>query len=141
MRRLRPAEVLSGAAGGALLVVEFLPWYGVRGVPAAIAVFTGHGTPYAPLPEPTAWQAVSVVDILLALCALVAIALVVVTATASGPAKPVAFTVLSTVAATLAVLLALWRLLDPPKGYYTRHYGVWLGLAVTGLMLVFSFRA
>jgi hypothetical protein len=136
MGRLRPADVLAGAAGVALLVVEFLPWYGVRGVPAVAGA-----TPYAPLASPSAWQAFSVIDVLLALAALVAIALVAVTATSSGPAKPVAFTVISTVTSTIAFLLVLFRLLDPPKGFYTRHYGVWLGLAVTLLMLVASFAA
>jgi hypothetical protein len=119
MGRLRPADVLAGAAGIALLVVEFLPWYGGSA---------------------TAWQAFSVVDVLLALAALAAVALVVVTATASGPARPVACAVISTVAAAIALLIALWRLIDPPDGH-PRHYGVWLGLAATLLMLVFSFLA
>jgi hypothetical protein len=136
MGRLRPADVLAGAAGIALLVVLFVPWYGVRGVPATPG-FTG----YAPLPEPTAWRAFSVVDILLALAALIAIALVVVTATARGPAKPVACAVISTVTSAIAVLLVLWRLLDPPQGYYTRHYGVWLGLAVAALMCAAALAA
>jgi hypothetical protein len=140
MGRLRPADVLAGAAGIALLIVEFLPWYGVRG-----SVSLGSGAvAYAPLrtpPDVSAWQAFTVIDILLALAALVAVALVVFTATESSPAKPVAFAVLSTVASTIAFLLVLFRLLDPPKGFYTRHYGVWLGLAVTGLMLIFSFLA
>jgi uncharacterized membrane protein len=135
MGRLRPADVLAGAAGVALLVVEFLPWYGVRGVPAA----SGGVTAYAPLPDVTAWRAFSVIDILLALCALVAVALVVVTATARGPAKPVAFTVLTTCAGLLATLLALFRVLDPPKGYYVLRYGAWLGLLCALLILVGGF--
>jgi hypothetical protein len=142
MSRLRPADVLAGAAGIALLVVEFLPWYGVRGVPSTVTQGSSGATAYAPLmtpPDVSAWQAFSVVDVLLALAALVPVALVLVTLTASGPAKPVAFTVLSTVASTLAFLLVLFRLIIPPQGFYTRHYGVWLGLAVTALMLAFSF--
>ena len=136
MTRLRPADVLAGAAGVALLVVLFLPWYGVRGVPA-----TGGFTAYAPLPEPTGWRAFSVVDILLAIAAATAIAIVLVTATARGPAKPIASTVIASVASGIAVLLVLWRLLDPPRGYYTRHYGVWLGLAVALFMFVASWAA
>jgi hypothetical protein len=136
MGRLRPADVLAGAAGVALLVVEFLRWYQVRGEPAPAG-----GTAYAPLAPLSAWQAFSVIDILLALAAVIAIALVVVTATARGPAKPVALTVISTVASAIAVLLALFRALVPPHGYLERCYGVWLGLGVTVLMLVFSFLA
>jgi hypothetical protein len=136
MKRLRPADVLAGAAGVALLVVEFLPWYQPRGVAAA-----GGFTTYGPLGRLSAWEAFSVIDVLLALAALVAVALVVVTAVSSGPAKPVALAVLSTVTSAIAVLLALFRTIAPPHGYLERCYGVWLGLAVTLLMLVFSFLA
>jgi uncharacterized membrane protein len=136
MIRLRPADVLAGAAGVALLVVEFLPWYQPRGVPAVAGA-----TPYATLGRLSAWEAFTVVDILLAVCALVAIALVIVTATARGPAKPVAFTVLTTLAGLLATLLALFRAVAPPQGYLERCYGVWLGLAAAVLILVGGFLA
>jgi hypothetical protein len=146
MRALRPADVLAGAAGIALLVVEFLTWYGVRGVPATLTRGSNGSTAYAPLPstssgEFSAWQAFSVIDILLALCALVAVALVVVTATARGPAKPVAFTVLTTLAGLLATLLALFRVLVPPHGFLELRYGAWLGLAAALLILVGGFLA
>jgi hypothetical protein len=91
--------------------------------------------------QPTAWQAFGVVDILLALAAAAAVAIPVVTATARGPAKPVAGAIIATVAAAIAVLLAIWRLLDPPQGFYTLRYGAWLGLAATLLMLAASFAA
>jgi hypothetical protein len=137
MTRLRPADLGAGAAGAALLVVLFLPWYGVRGVPARAG-----WTAYAPLAgNPSGWQAFGVVDILLAVAAALAIAVVAVTAVAHGPAKPVGSAVIATVAAAIAVLLVLWRLLDPPHGFYTRHYGVWLGLGVAALMLAASFAA
>jgi hypothetical protein len=142
MGRLRPADVLAGAAGVALLVVEFLPGYQVRGVPAVLTRgSSGSVTESAPFHRLSAWEAFSVIDILLALAALTAIALVVVTATSSGPARPVALAVISTVSSTVAVLLALFRAIAPPHGYLERCYGVWLGLAVTLLMLVFSFLA
>jgi hypothetical protein len=137
--RLRPADLLAGAAGIALLVVEFLHWYGVRGVPSTVTQGSNGATAYAPLmtpPDVSAWQAFSVIDVVLALCALVAVALVVVTATARGPAKPVAFAVLTPCAGLLATLLVLFRLLDPPKGFYELRYGAWLGLAAALLVLV-----
>lgn len=136
MTKLRPADLGAGAAGIALLVVLFLPWYGVRGVLAPAG-----WTAYAPLRNPSGWQAFSVVDILLAIAAALAIAIVVVTMISSGPAKPVASAVIATVASAIAVLLVIWRLLDPPQGFYTRHYGVWLGLAATLLMFVASLAA
>jgi membrane protease YdiL (CAAX protease family) len=137
MRRLRPADVAAGVAGVALLVTLFLPWYEPRGVPAVAG-----WTAYAPLGRRlTAWQSLTVVDILLALAALTAIAIVVVTATASGPAKPVASALIATVASGIALLLVLWRALDPPQGYLVRCYGVWVALAVAALMFAASFAA
>ena len=134
MSRLRPADVGAGAAGIALLVVLFLPWYDALGS-GSVAYGPGSG------PDVTGWQAFSVVDILLALLALLAIALPVVTALAAGPAKPVAFSVLATVGSALAVLLVLWRLVDAPGEGLAVHYGAWLGLAVALLMFVASFAA
>jgi hypothetical protein len=137
MTKLRPADVAAGVAGVALLVVLFLPWYEPRGVPAVAG-----WTAYAPLSgRLTAWQSLSVVDILVALAALAAIAIVVVTATASGPAKPVASAVLATVAAGIALLLVLWRALDPPQGYLVRCYGVWVALGLAALMFAASWAA
>jgi len=134
MSRLRPADVGAGAAGLALLIVLFLPWYGAAGTGV---VSYGPGA----RAQATAWQAFSVVDILLALAAVVALTLAVVTATARGPAKPVAFSVISTLTAAVAVLLVLWRLLDPPDEVFARHYGVWLGLAASVLVFAASCAA
>jgi hypothetical protein len=133
MRRLRPADAVAGAAGLALLISLFLPWYeidpaGLRGTTSAVRAFGDV--------SPTAWQAFTVADILLALAALVAIALPVVTAVASGPAKPVTFTVLTTLAGLPATLLAAWRLIDSPAGGLTPRYGAWIGLAAALAMLL-----
>ena len=136
MTKLRPADLGAGAAGVALLIVLFLPWYGGVAGTGVVSYGPGIARPLA-----TGWKAFSVVDILLALAAAVAIALVVVTATASGPAKPVAFTVIATVTSAIAVLLVLWRLLDPPDVALSRRYGVWVALAVTLLMLAASWAA
>jgi hypothetical protein len=136
MRRLRPADLGAGAAGVALLVVLFLPWYG--GVVGTGVVSYGPGVSSR---LATGWQAFGVVDILLALAAVAAIAIVAVSATARGPAIPVASTVIATVASAIAVLLALWRLLDIPDFVLTRHYGVWLGVAAALLMFVASWAA
>jgi hypothetical protein len=142
MGRLRPADLGAGAAGVALLVVLFLPWYGPGGVPAILTRGSGNTvTMYAPLGDSSGWQAFSVVDVLLALAAAVAIALVLVTAWARGPAAPVAFSVISTLTAAVAVLLVLWRLIDPPNGFATREGGAWMGLVATLLMFVASWAA
>jgi hypothetical protein len=137
MTRLRPADWGAGAAGVALLVVLFLTWYEKPGGAAGPAI-----TRPISLPVPvTGWEAFSVIDILLAAAALVALALVVVTAMARGPAKPVAFGVISTVTSAIAVVLVVFRLLDAPGNFYAVHYGAWLGLAVALVMFVASFAA
>jgi hypothetical protein len=123
--RLRPADVVAGVGGLALLITLFLPWYALD--------VAGFGLHVAA----TAWQAFSVSDILLALLALLAIALPVVTAGASGPAKPVAFGVLSSVGSILALLLVLYHLLNQPgpNDVVGLRYGAWLGLAAAVVML------
>ena len=128
MSKLRPADVVGGAGGLALLITLFLPWYGVEG---RGVVAYGPGSSLTA----TAGQALSVVDILLALAAVLAVALPVVTATAAGPAKPVALTVLSSVGSIFAALLVLWRLLDSPGDHLGLRYGAWLGLLAALVML------
>jgi hypothetical protein len=129
MTRLRPPDVVAGVAGAAMIIVLFLPWYGLEGR-GVVTYGPGSGTA-------TAWEAFSVTDILLALLALLAIALPVVTAAASGPAKPVAFGVLGSVGSILAVLLILYRLLNQPgpNDVVVLRYGAWLGLLAALLML------
>jgi hypothetical protein len=56
---------------------------------------------------PSAWQAFSVLDVVLALLALVPLALVVLQATHRSPSLPVAFSVFSAVAGAVAALLIL----------------------------------
>ena len=84
MGRLRDGEWIAGAGGVALLAAMFLHWYG--------------DGPF----ELTAWQAFDVLDVVLALLALVPLALVVTQATRRSPSIPVAFSVLSTLAGMLA---------------------------------------
>jgi hypothetical protein len=129
--------VLAGIGGVVLLGSLFLHWYGfdsrvpIKGlahVPRPRASLY-----YGPLAQAatTAWQAFSVIDVLLAAVALLAIALPAVTALAHGPAKPVAFAVLTTVGGIVAVLLVLFRLVNQPgnDALVAVEPGAWVGLA------------
>jgi hypothetical protein len=110
--RVRLFEWLTGLAGVVLFVSLFLPWYGAEGTEATAS----------------AWQAFSVLDFVLALAALLAIALVVVTAmqrTAAVPQTVSAFVVWMGV---VAVIVALIRVLNTPDGASSREIGVWIGL-------------
>ena len=82
-------------------------------------------------PDITAWQAFSEIDVLLALFALPAIGVPISAALSKVPTAPVAFTVISTCASFLAVLLVLFRLLDQPgsNALVAVKYGAWIGLA------------
>jgi hypothetical protein len=105
---MRRAEPLAGLGGLLLLVALFLPWYGPGSV--------------------SGWQALTVIDVLLALLALLAIAVPAVSVATRGPAKPVAIAVIASALGWLAVLLVAIRLVSPP-GDLSLRYGIWLALA------------
>lgn len=115
VRWLKPGDWLAGLGGLALLVSLFLTWYSVTGASR----------------ELTGWQSFSIIDVLLALAALLGIALAVTTATRRTPAVPVALGVIAGPVGALATVLVLIRLLDPPgpNELLDLGPGVWLALA------------
>lgn len=112
-RRLSAGEWIAGISGLALLVSLFLPWYTLGGN------------------HVTAWQAMTVDDVLLALAGVAAVTGVVATARRT-PAVPVAYTVLAGLAGLIATVLTAWRLADPaPAVAVGLGAGAWLGLAAS----------
>jgi hypothetical protein len=113
LRRLRAGEWLAGLSGLVLLVVLFLPWYsddaGSR----------------------TGWQSLGALDVVLAIVALSALAIPVVTAFYRVPALPLAHQSLTALAGMLAVLLVLIRVLNMPDWAVEREWGLWVALAAT----------
>src|SRR3954470_8677124 len=89
---VRLGELLAAIGGVALLVVSTLDWYGTR----------------------SAWEAFAVLDVVLALVALLAILLAVLNATRRSPALPVAAAVITFTLAAIAVPWVAFRLLDAP---------------------------
>src|SRR5215203_6086965 len=138
LRRLRVGEWVLGASGLLLLVALFLPWYELR---EGIVV----GPPDVLDARASAWDAFTVIDLLLAVGALAAIAVAAVTATHATPAVPLAMESLITLFALVLLVLVVFRLADPPDvsflestaGPATREHvedvdraaGAWLGLA------------
>jgi hypothetical protein len=112
---MRPGEIVAGLGGAILLLSLSLEWYSVGGR------------------ELSAWEAMSVLDVLLALIAVLALAVPLVAAPARGPAQPMAIEVIASVVCAIAVLLVVFRLLDHPGGLLS---GAWLGLA--GSVLAWS---
>jgi hypothetical protein len=111
LRRLRAGEWVLGAAGLVLLVDLFLPWYGD--------------------PSLTAWESLTVLDVILAALALIALAIPVVTAAYRVPALPLALQSLTTLLAIGILVLVVGRVLNLPGDASDREWGLWLGLAAT----------
>jgi uncharacterized membrane protein len=143
MRRLRDGEWIAGAGGLALLAAMFLHWYGVA-IPAVVPLGRG-AVAFAPLdaPEATAWQAFDVLDIVLALLALVPLALVFTQATRRSPSIPVAFSVFTTLAGALAALLILYRIVNQPgpNDIVEVEAGAWLGLVAALIIAAGGWRS
>jgi hypothetical protein len=121
MRRLRDGEWIALGGGAALLAALFLDWYGGL----------------------SAWRAHAVLDVVLALLALVPLALAVAQATRRSPAVPVALSVLTPLAGLAAAVLIAWRMADQPGPDAARavHGGAWLGLAAAALIVVGGWRS
>jgi len=113
LRRLRAGEWLAGIAGLALFVALFLAWYS-----------DGAGTR-------TGWQSLGALDVVLALVALAALAIPIVTAFHREPAVPLAHQSLTVLFGALAVLLVLIRVLNMPDWATGRERGLWVALAAT----------
>lgn len=99
-------------SGVALIVSLFLPWYTLGGSDA------------------NAWESMSVDDILLALTGLGGVAAAVAAAARPGTAVPIHYIVLASIGGLLAVVLVVWRVIDPaPPADVGIGAGAWLGLA------------
>jgi hypothetical protein len=106
LRRLRAGEWLAGAGGVALIVSLLLPWY--------------EGA--------TGYEALTIIDVLLTLLALLALALPVLQATRDSPALPVGAAVLIAALGIVGVLLVLFRIVDDPFSGAELRAGAWVGL-------------
>ena len=123
-RRLRLGEWVAGLSGLALVVLLFLPWY-ARTVECV----------RAPCPPTSldAWSAFAVIDVVLLLVGLLAVAVAVLCALYSSPPIPVATSSLALSAGIVAIVLVLVRIAFLPDAD-ARLPGSWLGLlAVAGV--------
>jgi heme A synthase len=122
--RLRAGEALAGAAGLALLGSMLLTWY-------------EKGS------DLSAWEAFGVLDVLLALTALLGVGLVVAAATQRAPAFPVAASVVLFAVSLLVAVALVYRLLDQPgpdDGVRVAA-GAWVGLGCLLALVTGSWRA
>ena len=115
MRRgVRIGELVAGGAAAVLLVSTFLDWYSPVGREEGI----------------DAWQAFSVVDLVLAVVIVVGLALALLQVVGRGPALPVAIGVATATLAIVAVVLVAYRILNQPgpNDALSVSPGAWLGL-------------
>jgi hypothetical protein len=111
LRRLHPGEWIAAASGLALLVSLFLPWYDAGD------------------DSVSAWDALAVTDVLLAIVAAAGVLLAIVTATQRVPAVPIALSAVVVLVGLVGLVLVVIRVLALPDGADGRDWALWLGLA------------
>ena len=138
--RLGTGDMIAAASGVALLIVLFLPWYGVEVSVADVSISE----------NASGWETLSFIDILLFLIALTAIALPAARAAGALPADVPGPLVVLAVGA-LGVLLVVYRLIDIPAPDvptvaedtvdFSRKIGVFLALIATAGIAYGGWRA
>jgi hypothetical protein len=148
-RRLRIGEWLLALAGLLLVASTFLDWYDVDSRQEireahSVEVLTAWGSL-------SAWEAFTVVDLLIAVLAVMAIATAVMAAAHNTPAVSLALASLTALVGLVVVVALLVRLGAPPsfsiRGIevpdddVSRAAGVWVGLGAAVLTTVAAFVA
>jgi hypothetical protein len=134
--RLTPVDMIAGAGGIVLLISLFLPWYGAS---VEVAGFSASESA-------SGWEVLSLIDIILFLCAVVAIAVVAARAGGSLPADVPAGLVLFA-AGALALLLVVFRIIDIPAGDVpdeidlSRKIGIFIALLASAAITYAGWRA
>jgi hypothetical protein len=125
--RLRTGERIAGISGLILLILLWLTWFNLD-VPDTPGVEIDTGL--------SAWQAFSLIDIIVFITAVSAIALGLMAATQTSVNLPVTLSAIVAGLGILSVLLILFRIISPPDfeafgvtvADTNRSYGVFLGL-------------
>ena len=135
LARLRFGDWVMGMAGLAVLVTMFMDWFQIP----SLVLFGSVDQSVGALGV-NAWEAFSVIDFILALAAVMAIASFVLTATQPTAAVPLALSSLTTLVAIVAWLLVVIRMIWPPdltpgpEVDVDRAAGAWLGLVATAAL-------
>lgn len=146
LARLRPAEWLAGGAALALLLVMFLDWF----TPSASAGRGSGETLELSLAVGwSAWQAFSVIDLILLLTVVAALALVVATATQPTDALSLSVAVVMTAFALVATALVAFRLvvdqpgmgIGLPDGLVGTTAWAWVGLLLCVALVYAGYRS
>ena len=146
LRRLRIGEWLTGLGGAVLLLSTFLAWYEVDSahrLEGGAALVTSGSV--------SAWDVLSVIDVLIALTAVLAIAAAVMAAADSTPAVSLALASLATLVGLFATIAVIFRVVSPPElsingatipdGDVSLAAGAWIGLGAVVLTTLGAFAA
>jgi hypothetical protein len=127
--------LIAGVSGVLLFIFMFFAWFGLD-------LQAPEGTEEGILEEAaitrTAWEAFSLIDLILLVAVIVSVGLAVISLTGASVSLPVAGSAVTAGVGALAFLLVLYRLIDPPGVSVLgedfdpgREVGVWLGLITT----------
>jgi hypothetical protein len=142
LRRLRVGEWITAISGIALFASLFLPWWRapVEGLQYGRPM---DGVRYGDVvrADMSAWEALSVVDLLLAVLAVCAVSIWIVTALARNTGPGIGSQALLVPFAVIMGIVCLVRVLNVPDGFPLAElvdvrYGAWIGLLATLGVLV-----
>ena len=144
--RLRTGEMIAGIAGIALLIIMFLPWFGVDlGIGEQLDQAQDLGFDVPDVQDSVnfnAWESFGFIDIILFLTAIAAVGMATASAMARTVALPVAASAITTALGFLATVLVIYRLIDPiGEGGVDRKYGLFLGLIAAAAVAYGGWRA
>jgi predicted small integral membrane protein len=128
--KLSTGEKISAASGILLFVFMFFDWFGVE--VSGVSGFSGT----VPGAGGSAWDALDVIPIFLAIAIVAAVGVAVVRLTDADLEPAISLNAIVAVLGALAFLLILYRIVDPPGGGQfggvsvdtTRQLGIFLGL-------------
>jgi hypothetical protein len=128
--RLNTGEKISAVSAVLLFIFMFFDWFGaeVSGVPGFSGSISGAGG--------SAWDALDVIPIFLMIAIVAAIGVAVIRLTDADLEPPISPNAIVAALGALAVLLILYRIIDPPGGGSlggvsvdtTLKFGIFLGL-------------
>jgi hypothetical protein len=127
-RRLRIGEWIVGLGGVLLLAATFVNWFEIDGGEASR----------------TAWEAFTVIDLMLALTAGMAIGVAVMAAAHNSPAVPLALASLLALVGLITTIVVVVRAIALPDlggGDVAAAAGLWLGLGAIVLTTLGAFAA
>jgi hypothetical protein len=157
--RLSQGEMIAGIAAVVLFVSMFLGWYSAGSglsdaereqAEQAIELADEQGVEVPDAARDAldddgisvnAWQSFDFTDLILMLAVIAAIALVAVAATATQVNLPVALSAIVAGIGGLALLLVLYRLINPPADGIDRSIGIFIGLIATAGVAYGGWRA